>query len=208
MALLRVGQLHVELLETGLGDGAALLQIVDLGVDLGQVDLDLRLSRARLFGELLLAQRFDLQRVGIGLGLGRLAAQLQQLLRGLRVGRFTARQSLSRLLAHQQLRAQLPVKLFYFLRPRQQTRLFRIRRIKTDAVGRHRVACRHINGLAFSQLGALRQRVLKRRGRVAAAQPVAQHRSLPGLAYPYQIRQPGKDGRALCGPGLRRAEEA
>ena len=50
VAFLAVGQLHVEFFEAGFGIDATLLQIVELGIDLGQVAAELLAARAGLLG--------------------------------------------------------------------------------------------------------------------------------------------------------------
>jgi hypothetical protein len=75
VALLRVGQLHVQFLEARLAGGAALLQLVELGVDLGQFVVELAAAGLRGLGLLRQAQQFHLQLVGAGLRLAGLAAR-------------------------------------------------------------------------------------------------------------------------------------
>jgi hypothetical protein len=68
MALLAVGQLHVQLLEARFGRDAALLQLLEQGIDFGQVAGDLLAACARLLRQLGQAQRLDLQLVGARAG--------------------------------------------------------------------------------------------------------------------------------------------
>jgi hypothetical protein len=63
MALLAVGQLHVQLFKAGLGRHA-LLDIGELGLDFGQIGRRSALAGARLLGQLAQAQGLDLQLVG------------------------------------------------------------------------------------------------------------------------------------------------
>ena len=60
MALLAVGQLHVQLFEAALGGDLAFLQVAKLRINLAHVGLDLLAAGSGLFGQLRQAQHFDL----------------------------------------------------------------------------------------------------------------------------------------------------
>ena len=60
MALLHIGQLHVEFLEAAFGSGAADLQLFQQRIDFFQVGTDLGAARTHLFGLLLQAQLLHL----------------------------------------------------------------------------------------------------------------------------------------------------
>ena len=72
MALLAVGQLHVQFLEAAFGGDAALLQFLQQRIDFGQVAGDLLAAGAGLLGQLRQAQRLDLQLVRARPGFRRL----------------------------------------------------------------------------------------------------------------------------------------
>lgn len=105
MALLAVGQLHVQFLEAGFGRHAALLDVGQLGLDLGQVGADLGIARAGLLGQLRQAQGLDLQLMGAALRFAGLAPGADQALRGLGIGAFGTHQGRARFVGDQRLGA-------------------------------------------------------------------------------------------------------
>ena len=92
MALLAVGQLHVQLFKTCFGGDATLLQVVQLPHHFAQVGVDLLAAGTGLFGELGQAQCLDLQRVGLGLCFGGLTARRHQTLGRVGIRRLGAHQ--------------------------------------------------------------------------------------------------------------------
>ena len=207
VALLRVGQLHVQLFKAGFRRDTALLQVTQLGIDLGHVAGNLLRPRTGLFSELRQAQRFDLQLMRTALGLGSFAPHYHQSLRRIGVGSLGPHQRGACLVADQRLRPKLLVQIFDFLRAGQQTGLLRIGRIKTDTVGADGVATFNMNRFAGLQRRAFGQRVFKTGCGVTTLQPVSHHRFLPGIVDLQQIGQPRQRGCGLRRGGQRRAEE-
>jgi hypothetical protein len=177
------------------------LQVVQLGLDFGQVGGDLLAARARLLGQLRQAQRLHLQLVGARLGLGGLAARgRNQALGGVGIGGFGAHQRGAGLVADQGLRAQLLVEVLDLLRARQQAGLLGVGRIKTHAV---RVTAWPLRTKMTSP-GCSRSRSASASSRlgggVAALQPVRQQRLLSRR----RCRRSRSDrrGRAAGGSGV------
>jgi hypothetical protein len=93
VALLAVGQLHVELFKAAFGRDAALLQVFQLGIDLGQVGLrSARCGHGSARPAASGAARFHLQLMRAALAFGGFAAHVHQALRRVGVGRLGADQ--------------------------------------------------------------------------------------------------------------------
>ena len=207
MALLAVGQLHVQFLETAFGGDAALLQCFELRVDLRQVAFDLLTARTGLLGQLGQAQRLDLQFVRLGLRFGRFAPHQHQPLRRVRVGRLSPHQRGAGFFRDQVLGSQLLVQVFDFLLARQQAGLLGILRIEAHAVRGDRVAALHVNHFAGLQPVARRQRLFETGGREATVQPVRQQGLLAGVVQAQQVRQPWERSGRFRRGGRRRTVE-
>ena len=187
MALLAVGQLHVQFFKTRLRGDAALLKVAQLRLDLGQIGANLLAARPGLLGQLRQAQGLNLQLVRAALGLAGLAARGHQALRRVGVQALGTHQRRARLLSDQCLGTQFLLQVFDLLRPGQQAGLLGVLRIKTHAVRAHGMAGCHIDGLARLQLRAAVQRIVQRLRGVAALQPVHQHGVQPGVVHAQQI---------------------
>ncbi len=148
VALLAVGQLHVQFLEARLGGHAALLQRLQLGIHLAQVGVDLLAARARLLGLLGQAQGLHLQLVRAALSLGGLAARHHQALGSVGEGGVGAHQGRARLLGDERLCLELLVEVLDFLRARQQAGLLVVGRVEAHAVRADGVAAGDVDGLA------------------------------------------------------------
>ena len=207
VALLAVGQLHVQLLEAALGGDAALLQLLQLRIDLGQVGRDLFAAGAGLLGQLRQAQRLDLQLVGPALAFAGLAPDGHQALRCTGVAGLGADQGRARFFGDQRLRAQLLFEVLDLLLPRQQAGLLGVLREEAGAVGGDRVAALEVDDLARLELRPRRQRLLETRRSKAAMQPVRQQRLLAGVIQAQQLRQARQRRLGFRRPGLRRAVE-
>ena len=207
MALLAVGQLHVQFLEPRLGGDAAFLQRFQQGVHFRQVARDLVAAGAGLLRQLGQPQRLHLQRVRAGLGFGRFAPRGHEALRRIAVGGVGSNQGGARLLGHQRLRPQLLLEILDFLLPRQQARLLRVLRVKAHAVRGDRMPARDEDRFAVAQLLAGGQRFLEAGGRVTAVQPIRQQRLLAGIVQPQQVGQPRQRRRRLGQRRRRRAVE-
>ena len=151
MALLGRRQFDVEFLEARFAGGAALVEFLELGVDLGQFVIQLRRARLRLLGLLRQPQQFDLQLMRAALRLGRVATRRGQMRGGAGVSRFGADQRAARFLGDQRLRAQLAVEVLDLLRTRQQAGLLGVGRIERDRVRAGRVAFARHQHLAVLQ---------------------------------------------------------
>ena len=171
--LLRVCQLQVQFVKARFGVHAALLQRFQLRLDFCQVGANLLAAGAGLLHQLRQAQVLHLQRMRFGLRFAGIAAQGGQALGAIGIRGFGTRQGIARLVGNQCLRAHFLVQVFDFLRPRQQARLLGVLRIKPDAVLRHHMACRQVNGFARLQPAAQAQSFVQRGRGVAALQPVA-----------------------------------
>jgi hypothetical protein len=87
VALLRVGELHVQLFKARFGRHAALLQVAPADASTSDKSPAICSLRARgLLGQLRQAQRFDLQLVCALLGFGGFASRADQALAGIAVG--------------------------------------------------------------------------------------------------------------------------
>jgi len=168
MAFLAVSQLHVEFFKPALGGDLALLQCLKLGLDLGQVGLDLLAAGARLLGQLAQAQHFDLQRMALVLRFARFTASGGQALAGVQIAGFAASQCRPCLLADQHLRTQAFFQVVDLLRAGQQAGLLRIGRIKTHAVRGDGMAAHDVDRLARQQARARGQGIVQH-GRSEAA---------------------------------------
>ena len=198
MALLRVGQLHVELFKARLGRHAALLQVGQLRFDLGQVGANLFAARAGLLHQLRQPQVLHLQRMRLGLGFGGFAAQGREALGAIGVGCFGTCQGIAGLVCNQRLGAHFLVQVLDFLRTRQQAGLLGVLCIKRHAVLRDGMSTGQVNGFARLQLAAAGQGIVQRGRGVTALQPVAQHGAQAGVVQPQQIcqaRQAARRGR-------------
>ena len=107
VALLAVGQLHVQFFKTRLRGDAALLQVAQLRLDLGQIGANLLAARPGLLGQLRQSQGLNLQLVRAALGLAGLAARGHQALRRVGVQALGTHQRRARLLGDQCLGTQL-----------------------------------------------------------------------------------------------------
>ena len=189
MALLAVGQLHVQFFKAAFGGDLALLQITQLCINLAHVRLNLLTARTGLLGQLGKPQHLYLQFVRAALALGSFAAGGAEALRGICVSGLGTHQSVARFLADHHLRPQLLVKVFNFLRTAQQAGLLGILRIKAHAVLRDAVAVFDKNNFTSVQLVARGQGIVELVCGVAAAKPVAQQSRLPRIVQPQQIGQ-------------------
>ena len=207
MALLRVGELHVQLLEARLGGHAALLQRLQRGIHLGQIAGELLAAGAGLLGQLGQAQGFDLQLVRARLAFGCLAPCRHQALGRIGIPGLGLDERVARLLADQRLRTQLLFEVLDLLRARQQAGLLGIGRVEAHAVRADAVAAFYIDGLARLQLATLGQRVFQRGRGVAAGQPVGQQGLLRRIVQAQQVGQRGQRAALLGRRGLGRAVE-
>ena len=166
MALLAVGQLHVQFLEAAFGRDAALLQLLQQRIDFGQVAGDLLAAGAGLLGQLRQAQGLDLQFMGAALRLGGFAARRHQALRSVGVGGLGAHQRRARFFGDQRLGAQLLFQVLDLLLARQQAGLLGVLRVEAHAVRGDGVAALDVDRLrpacslsraasASSKLGAV-----------------------------------------------------
>ena len=146
MPLLAIRQLHGQLFKAGLGGRSTLLQLIQRGLYLGHIGLNLRRAGTGLLGLLCQAQHVHLQFVGGLLGLGGFTPGGHQTLCRIGIGGFCPHQGSARLFADQGLSTQFFVQMFNFLGARQQARLLGILRIKTHAVRRHRMAGGYVDG--------------------------------------------------------------
>ena len=149
-----VAELHVELLEARLAGGAAFGQRLELGVDLGQLLVELAAARLRGLGLLRQAQQLDLQLVRAGLRLGRPRGARWQPLRGVGVGRLAAHQRAARLVGDQRLCALLALEVLDLLRARQHAGLLGVGRVEGHGELRHRMALAGHDDFAVRQLAA------------------------------------------------------
>ena len=201
MALLGVGQLHVQLLETAFGRHAAFLQVFQQGVNLFQIGTDLVAAGAHLLSLLRQAQHFHLQGMVRGLAFAGFAAGLYQTLAGIGVGYLGTVERGARLFVDELLGTQFLVQVFDFLGARQQAGLFAVLGVKVDAVGGDGVAGLYVDGFTGLQLRALRQRLIERTGGIAAMQPLGQDGQQARFVHAQQVhhaRQRGCAGRARC----------
>ena len=199
MALLAVGQLHVQLFKFRLCRCLALLQILELGIYLAQISAQLLGPCAGLIGQLRQAQRFDLQLMRALRAFLRLAPRAHQALRAIVVSRFCLELPIAAFFQNQGLRAQLLVDVFNLLRPSEQACLLRILRIKAHAVRAHAMPALDVNHLARLQLVARSQGVFNGVGGVAAMQPSAQQGLQPRIMNAQQIQQLGQAARLISG---------
>ena len=174
MALLRGGQLHVQLFKAGFTLGASLLQLFQLSVHLGQLVVQLGTTGLALFGLLRELKHLHLQLVGAGLGVGSLLAHAHHATRGFGVGRLGPHQTAAGFVGQQGLCSDLPLQVFNLLRPRQHARLFGIRCIKTHRELTHRVALTGHDDFAVGELGARSQCLVQIGGGVDALQPIVE----------------------------------
>ncbi len=135
MALLRIGQRQVELLEARLAAGLPLGQRLELGVDLGELVVESAQALRRGLGLLGQPQQLDVQLVGAGLRLGRLAPALRELRRCAGVGRVGAHLHGARLVGDQRLRAARGVEVLDLLRAREHAGLLGVGGIEGDRKG-------------------------------------------------------------------------
>ena len=208
MALLAIGQLHVQLFKAAFGRNLALFDIGELGLDFGQIRRDLGIARTGLLGQLRQAQSLNLQLMRTALRLSGFAACGDQTLRRIGIGTFGPHQCRARLVGNQYLGTHFFFEMLNFLRTRQKARLLGVLRVKRDAVRSHGVARRHINGFTGLQLSTLGKRFIKRGSRVATREPVHQHGAQPGVIDLEQIAQAGKAGRGRCSRRLCGAEKS
>ncbi len=208
MALLAVGQLHVELFEAALRGDAAFLQLFELRIDFGQVAGELLAACARLLGQLRQPQCFDLQFVRAALRFGRFAARRDQALRRVGVGGFGAHQRGARFFGDQRLGAQLLLEVLDLLLARQQAGLLGILRIEAHAVRGDRMAALDVDRFARLQLVALRPAPLRSVG--AVKQPCSQSASRAFWPASFRRSRSARRGSAPApsgAPACRRAVE-
>ena len=201
VALLGIGQLHVQLFKPGFGGDAALLQVFQLGMDFGLVGGQLLAALAGLLGLLLQPQHLHLQLVLAGLGVGGLGAGGGQVAHALGVLGLGTGQGAAGLVRNQGVGTHLLVQVLDFLRPRQQAGLLGVGGIESQAVARHGMACRGVNGLTGLQTLALGQGFFQRGCRVAALEPVGQQgaQAAVGQVQPVgQSVQPAGGGGAAA----------
>ena len=89
MALLAVGQLHVEFFKATFSGDFALFQVAQLRFNLAHVELNLLAARARLLGQLREAQHFNLQFMRATLAFCSFAPCGSQALRCVCIGRLS-----------------------------------------------------------------------------------------------------------------------
>ena len=145
-----------------------LLQVFQLGMDFGLVGCQLLAALAGLLGLLLQPQHLHLQLVLAGLGLGGLGAGGGQVAHALGVLGLGTGQGAAGLVRNQGVGAHLLVQVLDFLRPRQQAGLLGVGGVEGQAVARHGMSCRGVNGLTGLQAFALGQGFFQRGGGVAA----------------------------------------
>ena len=172
MLLLRRRELQVQLLEARLALHAALHQRFGLGVDLAEFLVQLRAPRDGSLGLLSQAQQLDLQLMGTGLRLARLAPHHRQPLRRIGVDGLGADRLGARLVGDQRLRALLTLQVLDLLRARQQAGGLGVRRVETDRELAHRVTLAGHDEFAVAELGTLRQRVRDGLRGIDALEPV------------------------------------
>ena len=188
VALLRVGQLHVQLFKAGFGRHTALLQLVQQGLDFGQVVVDLSATGPGLGHQLRQAKGLDLQLVRAKLAFAGFAANGNQSLRGIGVSRFGPHQRAAAFFRNQGLGAQLLFQILDFLGAAQQTGLLGVWRIENHAVELNRMTGLHQQGFTRVQLTAPSQRVIDVRRGVAALQPVCQQGRKPSIMHTQKVR--------------------
>ncbi len=203
MALLLVAQRHVELLEARFAGGAALVELLELAVDLAQLAFDLPTAAAGLLGLLGEAQQLDLQLVAAALQLGRLATGAHQALRHVGIGRLGAHQGAARVFRDQRLRAHLALEVLDLLGTGQHAGLLGIGRVEGHRELRDGMALAGHDDLAMRELAALGQRLVQRGCGVHAFEPVVEQRLQALLAVQAQHLRQGRqrlvgvdDGRA------------
>ena len=189
VALLGVGELHVELFKARFQRHPALLEFIQLLIHLGQVAGNLGAAHTGLLGQLRQAQGFDLQLVGTALALGGLAARGHQALRGIGISRLGPHQSRARFLGNQGLGFELFLQVVDFLGAGQQTGLLRVRRVKRHAMDANTMPRLHKNHLARLQRLAACQRIFKTGRCKTALQPAHQNRFLASVVEAQQIGQ-------------------
>ena len=200
MTLLAVGQHHVEFLEAGIGSGAALLQGIELGLDLVQIGVNLGGACTRLLGLLGQAQGLDLQFVRLGLGLRGFTTQLHQALTGLGIGRFGAHQLGTSLFVDEGLRALLFLQILDFLRASQQSGLLAVGRIEVHAVAADRMPLGHQDPLTRQQAVTPGQGLREVRGGEAALQPAIEQGFQASIAQAQEVAQ-ARQGRGAAAGG-------
>ena len=187
--LLRVAQADVEFFEARFAGGLALFQRFQLGVDLGQLFVQLVAAAGGGVQLLRQAQQFHVQAVGAGLRLAGFTARRLQALAGVGVGRFQAHAGALGVFGDQHLRTLLAVEAFDFLRTGQHAGLFTVGRVKGHGVLADGMALAGHDHFALRQLAALRQRFVDAGGGVDTFQPIGQQRLQTGITQPQQLRQ-------------------
>ena len=195
VALLSVGQLHVQLFKAGLRRDAALLQLVQQGLDFGQIVADLCTARLRLRHQLRQAQGLDLQFMRARLAFTGLAPHADQALRRIGISGLGPSQSAAAFFGDQSLGALLFLEVFNVLRTAQQTGLLRVLGVKHHTVQVHRVARWHEQSLARLELAAPEQRVFQAGGRETRLQPVGQQSGQTGVRDAQVIGQGAASAR-------------
>ena len=174
MALLRGGQLHVQLVKPRFADGTPLVQALKLAIGLGQLGIELAAARLAGLGLLAQPQGFDLQLVGPGLGLGGVAAGAHQALGDVGAGGLDAHQRAARLVADEGLGALLAVQVLDLLGPGQQAGLLGIGCVESHREVADGMAVAGHQHLAVGQPAALGQCFVQAGRRVHAFQPISE----------------------------------
>ena len=189
MPLLAVGQLHVKFFKAAFSLDFALFQLTQLRFNLTHVELDLLAARTGLLGQLGEAQHFNLQFMCAALADRGLTAGSGQTLGCIQVHGLSPHRRALCFIADQDLCLELFVEIFNLLRTAQQASLFRIWRIKADAVQRNGMTAFDDNRFACLQLVTCSQSIIKAASRVATVQPVAKQCRLTSIIQAQQISQ-------------------
>ena len=134
MALLAVGQLHVELFKARLGGDATFLQVGQLRIHLTQIAAELFAAGAGLLDQLGQAQELDLDFVRAGLRRAGFLAHRDQPLRRVGIRRLGPHQGEPRLFDDEGLGLDLLVQVLDVLGTGKQAGLLTVLRVKTHAV--------------------------------------------------------------------------
>ena len=151
MPFLAIGKLHVKFFKLRLRLHKPFLQVLGHSFNFCQILVNLLRAVLRLLGQLVQLQGRDLQGMGFGLRFAGSQACAIELQPCLVVGGLGTGQCVAGLFMDQGLGAHLFLQVFNFLRPRQQTRLFVVGRIKTHAQLGDTMPLRHINHLTGHQ---------------------------------------------------------
>jgi adenine phosphoribosyltransferase len=145
--------------------------------------------------------------MGLGLGVGGLYPFLGALLCRLRSSTFRAGQMHTGFFAHQILRANLFVQVFYFLGARQHARLFGVLRVKINVVQAYRMALGDENLLAGLQLAARGHGLVQAVGGETSGEPIRQQATHARIVELEVVKQAGQFVLGLsCGFNTRSVE--